>query len=159
MSALRFASPLLLSLAALGCAPETDTPVRPEAAQTDARESPPIEQYGQVGLMLRGGDPGGGRQAFLDLKCTVCHRVTGEADFPEPLSNIQGPVLDATLGSRPEGYVATAIIAPSHSISINVSDAVKTEMSGVLSPMADYSAVMTVRQMLDLLAYLETIGD
>lgn len=109
--------------------------------------------------MLRGGYPSGGRQAFLELKCTVCHRVTGETEFPAPFGDLQGPVLDATLGSRPEGYVATAIIAPSHSISINVSDAVKAEMSGVLSPMADYSGVMTVRQMLDLLAYLETIGD
>lgn len=156
----RFASTLLLSLAALGCIQETDTPVRsPEATQAGARESPELEQYGQVGLMLRGGDPSEGRQAFLDLKCTVCHRVTGETDFPEPVGDLQGPVLDATLGSRPEGYVATAIIAPSHSISINVSDEVKAEMSGVLSPMADYSGVMTVRQMLDLMAYLETVGD
>ena len=155
----RFASTLLLSLAALGCIQETDTPVRSlDATQAGARESPALEQYGQVGLMLRGGDPSEGRQAFLDLKCTVCHRVTGETDFPEPFGD-QGPVLDAALGSRPEGYVATAIIAPSHSISINVSDEVKTEMSGVLSPMADYSGVMTVRQILDLMAYLETIGD
>ncbi len=43
--------------------------------------------------------------------------------------------------------------------SINTSDDVKATLEGVLSPMGDYSHAMTVRQLLDVMAYLESIGN
>ena len=39
-------------------------------------------QYDAVSVVLPAGDPQAGRRAFVDLKCTVCHRVEGEARFP-----------------------------------------------------------------------------
>ena len=53
----------------------------------------------------------------------------------------------------------TAMIAPSHSISLEVSDELRTRMGGQPSPMADYSYAMSVRQMLDLLAFLTALEE
>lgn len=116
-------------------------------------------QYERVTLVFPRGNPDDGRQAFLDLQCTVCHRVAGEPDFPEPFAANPGPILDRALASRPTRYLAEAMVSPSHSISINVSDELKERMDGVLSPMADYSHAMSVRQMIDLLAFLTAISE
>ena len=48
-------------------------------------------------------------------------------------------------------------MSPSHEISSNISDEVRTSLSRVLSPMGDFSHVMTVRQLVDLRAYLRSI--
>ena len=136
---------LLVSLGSLACGSEG---VAPPIEQSDA---------GQLSVPTR--DREAGRQAFLDLKCVVCHRVAGEPDFPEPFGSMPGPRLDATLASRPAGYLATAITEPSHSISMSVSDEVKTAMTGVLSPMVDYSDIITVGQLQDLLAYLNSLPE
>jgi hypothetical protein len=87
----------------------------------------------------------------------VCHRVAGEKDF-SPVAALQGPMLNATLQLRPASDIAEAIIAPSHSLSIGTSEAVKAQMwRQGLSPMGDFSRVLTVRQLADLLAYLRTV--
>lgn len=108
-------------------------------------------------VVLPKGEPRAGRQAFLDLKCTVCHRVTQDPDFPAPVSRSQGPELDHTLRLRPASEVAAAIIVPSHSMSLKTSDEVKKHLEGVLSPMGDFSRTITVRQLADLLAYLQSL--
>ena len=129
------------------------------AAETMVTPAAYAAQYERVTLVFPSGDRDDGRQAFLDLKCTVCHHVASEPDFPEPFTANPGPVLDQILATRPTRYLAEAIISPSHSMSINTSDEVKVQMDGVLSPMADYSRAMSVRQMIDLLAYLRGISE
>ncbi|MDP6582453.1 MAG: c-type cytochrome [Vicinamibacterales bacterium] len=114
--------------------------------------------YESVALTLPMGHARQGRQAFVDLGCATCHRVTGEADLPAPVSDNPGPELGPALAARPTGAIATAIVAPSHSMSLATSDEVKARIEGVLSPMGDYSHAMTVRQLLDLLAYLDSLN-
>ena len=77
--------------------------------------------------------------------------------LPAAVSRSQGPDLDHTLGLRPTSELAAAIILPSHSMSLKTSDDVKKHLEGVLSPMGDFSGVMTVRQLADLLAYLQSL--
>ena len=109
-------------------------------------------------VVLPRGEGQAGRQAFLDLKCHVCHRVSGERGFAAPTSGLQGPDLNALLQLQESSTIAAAIIAPSHSLSIRTSEAVKAELSRQgMSPMGDFSRVMTVRQLADLLAYLRTV--
>jgi mono/diheme cytochrome c family protein len=116
-------------------------------------------QYQTMTVVLPAGDPQAGRRAFVDLKCTVCHRVEGEARFPAPLSESQGPELNRTLALRPASDVAAAIIVPSHSMSVKTSEQVKKQLRGMkLSPMPDYSRTMTVRQLADLLAYVRSLS-
>jgi mono/diheme cytochrome c family protein len=108
-------------------------------------------------VVLPAGDRQAGRQAFLDLRCAACHRVSGEA-FPAPVSGTQGPDLDRTLRQRPAADVAAAIVVPSHSMSMKTSDAVKKQVAGMLlSPMPDLSSAITIRQLADLLAFLTTL--
>ena len=110
-------------------------------------------------VVLPKGDVVGGRQAFQDLKCQVCHRVSGERGFAAPISEIRGPDLNALLQMQETSDIAAAIIAPSHSLSIRTSEAAKAELSRQgLSPMGDFSRTMTVRQLADLLAYLRTVS-
>jgi hypothetical protein len=111
-----------------------------------------------VNVVLPTGNIEAGRQAFLDLKCVVCHRVAGEATFPAPVSETQGPELDRTLGRRPASEVANAITVPSHSMSVRTSDDVKKRLEGMLlSPMGDFTRSMTIRQLADLVSYLTSL--
>ena len=130
----------------------------PAQAQSATTAAPP--RYETVSVVLPEGDAQAGRQAFLALKCTACHRVAGEPQFPAPVADSQGPDLDRTLKLRSAADVAEAIIVPSHSMSVRTSAAVKKRLrgfQGILSPMGDYSRVMTVRQLADLLVYLQAL--
>jgi hypothetical protein len=139
----------------LSCA---SPPAAPPLEQQRARPVPAQYDTNALTVVLPNGDAQAGRQAFLDLKCGVCHRVSGETTFPAPVSGTQGPDLDHTLGLRPVSELAAAIIVPSHSMSVRTSDEVKKRLeSMLLSPMGDFSRVMTVRQLADLLAYLTSL--
>jgi hypothetical protein len=50
-----------------------------------------------------------------------------------------------------------SIMTPSHAISINIGDELRASLSDVLSPMGDFSRVMTVRQLVDLRAYVRSV--
>jgi hypothetical protein len=110
-----------------------------------------------VAVTLPAGDVKAGRQAFMDLKCTACHAVPSEPEFPAPVSASPGPPIDARLASRDASYVMAAIMTPSHAISPDTSGEVLARLEGVLSPMGDFSHVMTVRQLIDLHAYVRSV--
>ena len=48
-------------------------------------------------VVLPKGDVQAGRKAFQDLKCHVCHRVSGESGFAAPIAELRGPDLNALL--------------------------------------------------------------
>jgi mono/diheme cytochrome c family protein len=122
------------------------------------QEAPAQYETKEVTVVLPAGNKAAGRQAFADLKCVVCHRVAGETTFPTPISDMKGPDLDRTLGQRPASEVASAIIVPSHSMSVKTSPEVKKRLEGMLvSPMGDFSRAMTIGQLADLLAYLTAL--
>jgi mono/diheme cytochrome c family protein len=109
-------------------------------------------------VVLPKGDVQAGRKAFQDLKCHVCHRVSGESGFAAPIAELRGPDLSALLQLQETSEIAAAIIAPSHSLSIRTSEAVKAQLAKQgASPMGDFSRAMTVRQLADLLAYLRSV--
>ena len=103
----------------------------PEQSAPDQPATAAPAQYGAVGatVVLPKGEPRAGRQAFLDLKCVGCHRVTQDPGFPAPVSNSQGPDLDHTLRLRPMSELAAAIILPSHSMSLKTSDEIKKQLN------------------------------
>ena len=116
-------------------------------------------QYDTMTVVLPAGDQQAGRKAFVDLRCTVCHRVEGDSRFPAPLSQSQGPDLNRALAQQPLSDLAAAIIAPSHSMSVKTSEQVRKRLARMLvSPMPDYTRAMTVRQLTDLLTYLRSVG-
>jgi hypothetical protein len=113
-----------------------------------------------ITIELPAGSIAAGREAFEALKCHVCHSVAGEERFPDPSSAARGPDLGASIRLQRASDVAAAIIAPSHSMSVRTSEAVKEKLRHEdVSPMGDFSSRISVRQLADLLAYLRAPAD
>ena len=96
------------------------------------------------------GDPDRGRAAFVELECHRCHSVKG-ADLPAPSAPAETML---ALGGRvhevrTDGYLVTSIIHPSHRKRYPAS--VRPD----LADMPDYTEAVTVRQLVDLVAFLQ----
>jgi hypothetical protein len=98
------------------------------------------------------GDTERGRTAFVELECHQCHPVAG-VDLPPPSGDSK---ISLGLGGRvrevrTDGYLVTSVIHPSHKIrrypGVGDSDE---------SPMPDYTDQMTVRQLVDIVAFLQS---
>jgi hypothetical protein len=107
-----------------------------------------------VGFRLPKGDPEKGKAAFLELKCHTCHSVSEEG-LPKPDSPGQFNVVlgGEFLRVRTYGELVTSIINPTHIVSLEHKK--KLEAGGTLSPMPEFNQVMTVAQMIDLVAFLQ----
>lgn len=114
---------------------------------------PTATDYEVATLILPQGSPHEGRGAFLKLGCASCHSVSWESEFPAPVSDSRGPDLTPLLARHTAGGVATSILLPSHNISASVEIA-----DGALSPMGDFTEAMTVRQLIDVVAFLRAAG-
>ncbi|HSE86838.1 MAG TPA: cytochrome c [Candidatus Binatia bacterium] len=103
------------------------------------------------------GDPANGKQLFVELECYKCHEVKGEP-FPKVAETEKGigPELSQMAGMHPAEFFAESIVNP---------DAVidpEDKEKGFLGPdgksrMPSYSDVLTVRQVADLAAYLNSL--
>ena len=115
----------------------------------------PVEtDYKATMLMLPEGQPDAGRDAFLSLGCAGCHTVAWDEELPDSRAASLGPELGLDATKLGPGGLATSIIAPSHNVSTKYQ-----EMTGSgASPMRDYSREMTIRQLADVVAYLERQG-
>jgi len=108
------------------------------------------------GFRLPDGNVEAGRQAFVQLRCHVCHQVEGvDATFegtPAAAVRLGGE----TVRVKSYGELVTSIINPSHRIAPGV--AAETVAPGGVSLMevAALNDVMTVRQLIDLVAFLQT---
>jgi len=110
--------------------------------------------YRTTMLLLPEGQPEAGRDAFVSLGCFSCHAVAWDKELPAPVSATPGPQLGLDLGKLGPGGLATSIVAPSH----DVPEKYRSPATGNRSPMTDYSGVMTIRQLADIVAYLERQG-
>ena len=114
------------------------------------------EQYETIRMVVPRGDAVSGRAAFVELSCHSCHAVTGDPEMPAPVSANPGPILgpiQAAHGILDPGSIASAIVAPSHVVVGELEPRVRQR----LSPMGDFSDAMTVRQLVDLVAYLRSL--
>ena len=107
------------------------------------------------GFALPAGDATRGREVFVRLECGSCHSVKG-AGLPQPVADppvgvdLGGVVLDR----RTDGELVTAIIDPGHEISPRWAGG--TMETGGQSRMADYSDLLTVRDLVDVVAFLRS---
>lgn len=104
---------------------------------------------------LPAGDPVAGKQAFVEMRCWSCHEVYG-GDMPQPVAEPRMPVyIGGNVRSEPDDlYLLRAIAAPSHELAKGWGT--EGVQSGTLSRMGDYSRVMTVRQLLDVIAFIKS---
>jgi hypothetical protein len=108
---------------------------------------------GSAGFRLPDGDPVKGREAFVANRCYACHEVSGmelEAPVAETVPIRLGGVV---VSPRTDGELATAILNPSHRLAHGPREAVK---SGTLSRMGDFTETMTLREMIDIVAFLQS---
>ena len=109
------------------------------------------------GFRLPDGDAVAGEQSFLALGCHGCHSIK-DAELPAPL--VAGPV-QVELGGmvsrvKTYGELVTSVINPSHRIAPGGGDRATGEGESV---MRVYNEVMTVQQLVDLVAYLQSHYD
>lgn len=107
------------------------------------------------GFRLPDGEVEVGRAVFAQLQCVACHSVEG-ADLAAPA---EGAELDIRLGGkvlrvRSYGELVTAVINPSHDIAQAYQE--QGASADSLSPMADHNATLTVQELIDLVAFLQS---
>ena len=107
-----------------------------------------------AGFRLPDGDPIAGRQEFISLQCHDCHSIPGETfpvmpDVAAPYVVLGGDVTHV----KTYGELVASIINPSHRIAKGYGEGVVAE-DGV-SKMLIYNDVMTVRQLTDIVVYLQ----
>ena len=129
-----------------------------------------------VALTLPSGTVEAGKQAFEDLRCTACHTVSGVEGLTKPLAQVPVPDLGVVLAGRSRDSIATAIVLPSHIATSDTElwsdwstsqrvwigpgqqipkEETVEEPTETISIMTDYSNVITVQQLSDLVAFLE----
>jgi L-cysteine S-thiosulfotransferase len=100
------------------------------------------------------GDVERGKVAFLQLGCSQCHEVSG-MDFPKP--TVQPPVpvvLGGVVPSEPtDGYLVSSIINPSYVLAPYPKEMISV---GGKSRMPDYNDKITVQQLVDTVAFLQS---
>lgn len=102
------------------------------------------------GFRLPDGDAAKGREAFVALQCHKCHKVVGEELTPPVSFNLT--LGGETVRVRTYGQLVTSIINPSH---VRSEQYLKQLTEAKESPMPKFNHLMTVEQMIDLVAFLQ----
>jgi hypothetical protein len=107
------------------------------------------------GFTLPEGDAARGQETFVKLQCHACHTVSG-VELPETEPELESHV---RLGGEVEristyGELVTSIINPSHKLAKGYKPA-DVAQDGE-SKMANYNDVMTVHELIDLTAFLQS---
>ena len=110
------------------------------------------QEYQPTVTFLSTGSAGDGREVFLALRCNTCHEVAGEQTAP-PRVKLPGPQLGTAQALQSSAQIANSIAGPSHFISREQGP----WLHGPGSPMGDYTRVMTVHQLMDLVAYVRSL--
>ncbi|HTP35334.1 MAG TPA: cytochrome c [Candidatus Acidoferrales bacterium] len=101
--------------------------------------------------LAENGDTDRGKAAFVEFGCANCHDVRG-ANLPNPPA--QPVVLGGPVVAQPsDGYLVTAIINPAYHAAHY---AAPNAMQGGHPRMPDYTSRMTVQQLTDIVAYLQS---
>lgn len=108
------------------------------------------------GFRLPDGDTEAGQAAFQELGCNACHSVAGgeqvEADIEKEIDVLLGGKVYRV---KSYGQLVTAVIHPSHDITRAYP---KEEVSrDGESLMTNFNETMTVQQLIDLVAYLQSM--
>lgn len=126
-------------------------PGQPAAPSQDTDED---EEHGPPEgwkfTLPKGGDPVSGRAVFVKLECFSCHEVKGETFPPPAPGGTVGPELSAMAPHHPPEFFAESIINPGAVIDKGRG----YEAPDGTSKMPGFNDDITVKELLDLVAYL-----
>ena len=106
-----------------------------------------------LGIQAATGDAAAGQKAFVELQCTNCHTMAGVAALPAPTTATPVALGGKTPLPPTDGDLTTDIILPSSHFASGY-PAEQTQ-EGAKSKMPDYTQRMTVRQLADLVAFVQ----
>lgn len=112
-------------------------------------------RYSASGLHLpMDGNVERGKAAFVELGCNSCHKVDG-VDLPGPTVVPPVPVRLGGQTSRrvSDGYMITAMFSPNYHLAPHEKGEIAT---GGQSRMPAFTEKMTVRQMVDIVAFMQS---
>lgn len=116
-----------------------------------------VNPRSSAGFRLPDGDIERGKAAFLELKCYTCHTVSG-MDLGvrgKEYAYLRSVVLGGeTRRVKTYGELVTSIINPSHSLAPGYPKELITK--GDQSAMTNFNDNLTVRQLSDLVAFLQS---
>ena len=133
--------PLLFTGAAAFCA---------DAAAKAAHATPTVEHHHPLNwrFTLPKGDSVKGRAVFSKYECYDCHEVRGE-DFPAPMET--APELSQMAPLHPVEFFAESIINPNAVVPTDY------RKSDGTSPMTNFTDKMTLRELIDVSAYIASL--
>lgn len=107
------------------------------------------------GFALPDGNAETGKTLFLDFNCHECHTVSGvELAEPEPPAEKRHSIGGEVSRIQTYGELVSSVINPSHKLAKGYSPpegAAEGE-----SPMENYNHVMTVQELIDVVAFLQS---
>jgi hypothetical protein len=109
------------------------------------------------GFTLPDGDLDRGRAVFVELQCNTCHSVGDVKKLPtlKGDSSISVMLGGKVSSIQTYGQLVTSIVNPSHRLAGRYAAEQVSTADGV-SLMRNYNDVMTVDQLIDLVAYLQS---
>lgn len=109
-----------------------------------------IEQHHPRGwrFTMPKGDPAKGRAVFEKFECYYCHEIRGEG-FPAPTES--APELSQMGGLHPLEFFAESIMNPNAVVPRSYREA------DGKSPMTDFTGKMTVKELIDVSAYIASL--
>ena len=110
--------------------------------------------HSAAGFRLPDGNVEHGKALFVSLGCSTCHELSG-SDLPKPTVR---PVVPVVLGGTvdygmTDGYLVTSIINPDHEFAPYPKSQI---LEAGHSRMPSYADRMTVRELTDLVAFLQS---
>jgi L-cysteine S-thiosulfotransferase len=108
-----------------------------------------------LGFSLPDGSVDGGQQAFVDLRCNSCHDIEGsDIAYRDGLAHVT--LGGATTRIKTYGELVTSIVNPSHRIAPRYPEDEVAVGGESLMSKAYLNEVMTVQQLIDLVAFLQS---
>lgn len=109
------------------------------------------------GFSLPDGDPVVGEKLFRQFQCYECHSIAG-VEMPQPEdATVKIVRLGGKVGQvKTYGELVTSIINPSHRLARGYVSAQTGDEEEQKSPMRNYSDEMTVSELIDIVAFLQS---
>lgn len=105
------------------------------------------------GFALPEGDRELGKATYTRLACNACHSISGVAWEGEN-DGLRIPLGGEVSSQKSYGELVTSVINPSHKIAWTYKENARTEEG--LSKMKNYNELMTVQELIDLVAFLQS---
>lgn len=106
------------------------------------------------GFTLPEGDASTGKQLYMQLECNACHVIVGDDSMQQPENaELSIPLGGKVTRIKSYGELVTSVINPSHKVSRRFNEQAVSEEGE--SRMKKYNDIMTVEQLIHIVAYLQ----